>query len=393
MISHRPTWALINLDALRANMRLIKERIGAERRFMGIVKANAYGHGALEVARAAQEEGAAMLGVATVDEAVALRRLGFHLPIIILGPVFPQDSEAILAHHITASLGSLEVARARNSAARKWKPRQSRGRPASRKAGEKIPVHIKVDTGMGRFGFWHEEMPGVLDALKGMRFLHFEGIFTHFSESDAASRAFTLQQLKHFNRVLEMCRARSLDPPIKHAANSGAVLQYPEAWFDIVRPGIILYGLYPSMEVPRTLSAQAGLKIHPVMTLVSKVVLLRDVGRGRYLSYARTYRTKSRRRIATIPIGYGDGYPRQLSNRGYMIIRGQKAPIVGRVTMDQILLDVTTIPKVAVGDDVLIYGKRGKDYIPIEEVAASIGAISYELVCAVTQRVPRVYDF
>jgi alanine racemase len=371
MIAHRPTRALVDLDAYRENIQLVKKRIGPERGIVAVVKANGYGHGMLEIARAALDEGAAMLGVATVDEAVMLRRLGFHLPVIILGPIFPKDSEAILAHDITASIGSLEVARALDRTARTWK--------------KKPRVHVKVDTGMGRFGFWHEEMPGVLDALKRLKGVVFEGIFTHFSESDGRSRIFTLEQLRQFRRVLELCRAKSLEPPIKHAANSGAILQFPEAFFDLVRPGIMLYGLLPSLEVSRTLNIQ------PVMTLVSKVVLVRDVRRGRYLSYARTYRTKSRRRIATIPFGYGDGYPRAFSNRGYVIIRGRKAPIVGRVTMDQILVDVTRIPNVAVGDDVLIYGRQGKHYIPIEEVAASIGSISYELVCAVTQRVPRVY--
>lgn len=367
---HRPTVAVIHLDAIRKNIRAIQRKIGKTRQVMAVVKARGYGHGMVETARAAIEGGAQQLGVATVDEAVELRAHGFGLPILMLGAVFPGDAEVVVRKRISVALGSLEVARALDRAARRQ--------------GRKASVHVKVDTGMGRFGFWHEEWKRVLPELMRRRHLRFDGLFMHFSDSDGKSPSYTKWQLQNFRLVLQECNRVGFKPAKIHAANSGAILQHPEAHFDLVRPGITVYGLYPTPVVERTVV------LHPAMTLLSRIALVRTVGKGRYVSYGRTFKAPNRMRIATVPVGYGDGYPRSLSNQGIMIVRGRRVPIVGRVCMDQVLLDVTRVGA-EVGDEVLIYGKKGTAHLPIEEIAEMIGTIPNEIVCEVGNRVPRVY--
>lgn len=368
---HRPTVAVIHLNAISRNIRAIQRKIGKKRHVMAVVKARGYGHDMVEAARAAIQGGAAELGVATVDEAVELRAQGIRLPILMLGPVFRSDAEVVVRKRISVALGSLDLARSLDRAA------QRQGRRAS--------VHVKIDTGMGRFGFWHEEWKKVLPELVRYAHLRFDGLFTHFSDSDGKSPSYTKWQLRNFRSVLEQCQHVNFRPGKIHAANSGAILQHPEAYFDLVRPGITVFGLYPTPVVERTVV------LHPAMTLLSRIVMIRNVGKGRYTSYGRTFKAPRRMLIATVPIGYGDGYPRSLSNRGVMIVRGRRVPIVGRVCMDQVLLDVTRVPRAEVGDEVLIYGKKGTAHLPIEEVAETIGTIPNEIVCEVGERVPRVY--
>jgi alanine racemase len=359
---HRPTVAVIHLDAIRKNIRAMQRKIGKARQVMAVVKARGYGHGMVETAQAAIDGGAQQLGVATVDEAVELRAQDFRLPVLVLGPSFAGDAEEVVHRRISVALGSLDVARALDRTA------QRQGRKAS--------VHVKVDTGMGRFGFWHEEWESVLPELM---------LFTHFSDSDGKSPSYTKWQLRNFQRVLEQSQRAGFRAAKIHAANSGAIFQHPDAYFDLVRPGITVYGLYPTPVVERTVV------LHSALTLLSGIVLIRSVGKGRYVSYGRTFKAPRRMRIATVPIGYGDGYPRSLSNRGFMIVRGQRVPIVGRVCMDQVLLDVTRVPGAGVGDEVLVYGRKGSAHVPIEEIAEMIGTIPNEVVCALGERVPRLY--
>ncbi len=368
---HRPTVAVIHLNAISRNIRAIQRKIGKKRHVMAVVKARGYGHGMLEAARAAIEGGAAELGVATMDEAVALRAQGIRLPILMLGPVFRSDAEVVVRKRISVALGSLDVARSLDRAARRQ--------------GRRAGVHVKIDTGMGRFGFWHEEWKKVLPELVRYAHLRFDGLFTHFSDSDGKSPRYTKWQLRNFQCVLEECQHVGFRPGKIHAANSGAILQHPDAHFDLVRPGITVFGLYPTPVVERTVV------LHPAMTLLSRIVMIRNVGKGRYISYGRTFKAPRRMRVATVPIGYGDGYPRSLSNRGVMIVRGRRVPIVGRVCMDQVLLDVARVPGAEVGDEVLIYGKKGTAHLPIEEIAETIGTIPNEIVCEVGGRVPLVY--
>ncbi len=371
MIFYRPTVASISLDAVRQNVRAIQARVGEGCLVMAVVKANAYGHGMIEVAEAALDAGAQWLGIATVDEAIALRKTGIDTPVLILGPTFPADAETLVANDISVAAGSLEVARALGRAARKLKKRAL--------------IHVKVDTGMGRFGFWWKNLIPLLANLKRVRGIRLEGCFTHFATSDVRDPAYTRLQHNRFKRLLTAARRENIRFDIIHAANSGAILQHPDTFYNMVRAGVMMYGMLPDPQTMPTVP------LLPVMTLTTKIVEIRTQPKGRSLSYGCTYKTLHKSRIAILPIGYGDGYSRKLSNRGEVIIRGRRAPIVGRVCMDQTLVDITNIPAARIGDDVLLWGTWGKDTLKVEEVAKWIGTITYEVTCALGCRVPRIY--
>ncbi len=448
----RPTRAIVNLRNYQGNLRGIRRRIGRRCRVMAVVKAQGYGHGMLECARAAAEIGVKWFGVATVDEALMLKqevtanwhqmeeekheareerkeaidhrqqatgewretkgkKQNFELGqskssrlmpeeedavrILVMGPTFPADAEVLVENGIDVAVGSLAVAKALNKAAGKRQKisgnRQeeigNRGQLA-RVQGQgkwKARAHLKVDTGMGRFGFWFEDVPKIIEELKKLENIEWVGLMTHFSESDSPNFSYTRWQIKNFNWLIKECELRGFRPQLIHAANSGAILQHPDAYYDMVRAGIMSYGMLPDVRTRRTID------IKPVMILLTRIINVREFPAGRYLSYGRTYQTKRRTRVGILPLGYGDGYPRHFSNCGYVIVRGKKAPVVGRVCMDQVLIDITRIPEAQLGDEVLVYGQKGKDYIPIEDVAHRIGTISYELTCRLTARVPRIY--
>jgi alanine racemase len=238
---------------------------------------------------------------------------------------------------------------------------------------------------MGRFGFWWEDVPPLFDTLLGFRHVKWEGLMTHFSESDVRSKKYTKWQISNLEQLREQCKAAGFKPAIVHAANSGAVLQHPDAFYDLVRPGIMTYGLLPDPVCARTID------IKPVMTLMTRIIQVREFPRGRYLSYGRTYQTKQKTRVGILPMGYGDGYPRHLSNKGYVMVHGRKAPVIGRVCMDQVLIDISRIPRADTGSEVLVWGKKGRNTVPLEEISSMIGTITYELTCQVTPRVPREY--
>ncbi len=370
---HRPTHAVIDLAAYQSNLKAIQRCVGRERKIIAIIKSNAYGHGMLECAHAGWDIGIRWFGVATVDEALTLRRESRfdRGRILLLGPTFPADASALVSNNIDVAVGSLKVARALDRAAKKY--------------DTIARAHLKVDTGMGRFGFWCKDVPPILQDLAALKSVEWVALMTHFSESDVSSREYTRLQLKNFAHVIKECKERGFKPCFIHAANSGGVLQHPDSFYDLVRPGIMTYGLYPDTQTRHTI------ELKPVLTLLTKIVEVREFPSRRYLSYGRTYQTRRRTKVGLLPLGYGDGYPRALSNKGYVIVRGKKAPVIGRVCMDQVLIDISRIPDAGVGDEVLVYGKKGRHHVPIEELAHTIGTISYELTCQLTPRVPRLY--
>jgi alanine racemase len=365
----RATRAVIHLSNLRHNIRLIRShvtRLAPERAPMlcVAVKADAYGHGIAEIGRTAVEEGVDYLAVATVDEAVALREADVAAPVLIYSLPIPEELTAIVEYRLTPLVGDRALVRMLAEEAKRQ--------------GRRIPVHVKIDTGMGRIGCTPEEAPELAEAVDQSAWLHLEGISTHFPVSDIADRAFTLEQVRIFQAAAEATRRRGIDPGILSAANSGAALTSPESYFDMVRPGILVYGYYPSHEQERSLA------VRPVMELQSQLVFVKKVPAGTGISYGLTHRT------GTVPIGYGDGYSRLLSNRARMLVNGKSVPLVGRVCMDQCMVDLGPEPAGKLYDRVVLFGPdpTGPD---AEELAGLIETITYEVTCAVSKRVPRLY--
>jgi alanine racemase len=367
----RPTIAEIDLNAIRANVETIRLRIGPRPRIIATVKANAYGHGAVPVSKAVLEAGANELSVATIEEAIELREAGIQAPILMLGVLTPDAIPEILSVNVIPTVCDEAFA-------------AELSRFAVGKGAE-VPVHVKVDTGMGRIGVKAEEAPGLVAEIARMPGLRVEGIFTHFACSDDEDKSFSRHQIAEFSKIDDALKRIGVKTPVSHAANSAAIIDLPDATFDAVRPGIMIYGLYPSPAM------RSRIVLKQAMTLKTKVVFMKRVEPGVTISYGRTFAAKRRSLIATIPIGYADGLNRLLSNKGKALVRGRRAPIAGRVCMDQTMLDVTDIPGASVGDEVVLYGRQGEEMISIESVAGQIGTISYEVVCAVSARVPRVY--
>ena len=363
----RPTIAEIDLDAIAFNFGQIRKLVGPDIKICPAVKADGYGHGAVEVSRTVLEAGAEMLGVATIEEADELRRAGIRAPILLLGCILPDQIPEAVRYDLTVAVCDHSSAAALSHEAQA--------------ADRRVKVHIKVDTGMGRIGVQPEEAVALaLDASK-MPGLEIEGIFTHFPCADE-DLGFTYQQIMEFQETCRAIEDAGVHIPLRHAANSGAILNVPESYLDMVRPGIMLYGLYDSTS---------RIELRQSMTLKTRIVFIKELPPGKTVSYGRTFTTAQRTLVATIPIGYADGYNRLLSNRASALVRGKRVPVIGRVCMDQTMLDVTDVPGVSPGDEVVLYGKHGNECIRIEEIAALLGTISYEVVCAVGKRVPRVY--
>ncbi|MCE5198265.1 MAG: alanine racemase [Armatimonadota bacterium] len=366
----KPTYAEVDLSAVRYNIKGVRERVGPHVRIMPAVKANGYGHGAVQVSQACINAGADTLCVSCVEEAIELREASIDVPILILGCSVPSAIDDIVRYDIISTVCDTQYAQLLSAAAVK----QSKS----------ARIHIKVDTGMGRIGL---QPCNVLDTARALSILPnvvIEGAFTHFPCSDESDKLFTLSQIDKFSRLVAELRKSGIDISIAHSSNSGGILAFPEADFNAVRPGIMTYGYYPSDEVARTIP------IHEVLTLKTHVVFLKDMDSGATVSYGRTHHVKRHSRVATLPVGYADGYSRLLSNRGEAAIRGIRVPIIGRICMDQCLVDVTDVPGVSVGDEVVLYG-GGYDYLSVAKIAETIGTISYEVLCNIGMRVPRVY--
>ncbi|MFH0877295.1 MAG: alanine racemase [Candidatus Omnitrophota bacterium] len=370
MPHYRPSWVEVDCAALAHNFRLIKKRLLPGTKIMAAVKANAYGHGIVEVARSLVRSGADYLGVACVDEALVLRRHGIKGAILILGAFLKGDAQAIVRHEITATVADLELAKHLNQAGRRQK--------------KKVKVHVKIDTGMGRLGIWHEEAEEFILALCGLEYLCLEGLYTHFPSADC-DEAFTRSQVMAFCAVIDQLECRGVRIPLKHTANSMAIIGFKDTHFNLVRPGLALYGLHPKEEL------LGRIDLRPVLSFKTKIVFLKKVPKGRSISYGRTYVTKKATTIATLPVGYGDGYNRLLSNKGKVLIKGHLCPIVGVVCMDQTMVDVGSLENIRLEDEVVLIGAQGKHAIRTEDIAKLCDTIPYEVVCWISSRVPRIY--
>jgi alanine racemase len=368
-----PVWAEIDLDALASNLSEVRRLTIPTAKILAVVKANAYGHGAVEVSRTVLAGGADWLGVARLDEGLTLREAGIEAPILILGYLPPEQSADVVRSRLSQAVYTSEMALALAEAASAQ--------------GTRAKLHLKIDTGMGRIG-WVAGPGAVREILilARNRHLEVEGIFTHFAAADLADKAYTKEQLAKFTMLIEELRRNGLEIPIKHAANSAALMEMPETHLDLVRAGIILYGLYPSDEVDHS-----RIKLLPVMSLKAKVAYVKEVPAGFKVSYGCTHSTENNTTIATLPLGYADGYSRLLSSKGCALLHGRRAPVIGRVCMDQVMVDVGHIPGTAVGDETVLIGRQGDQEITTDEIAGLLGTINYEVVCMVSHRVPRVY--
>jgi alanine racemase len=366
-----PTWAEVDLDAVRANLGLVRGLVPRGTKVLLTVKADAYGLGATVLAREALGAGVEMLGVATLHEAMELRLAGIAAPVLILSPSLEEEADDIVGHDLRATVGTIEMARALSSA-------------AARTARIAV-VHVEVDTGMGRAGVPLAAAPAFLDAVARLSGLALEGIYTHFPVSNENDVEFTRAQAERFAALVASTRAAGLAVPLAHAANSAALLNAPFAHFDMVRPGLLAYGFNPLA------SRAAPIPLSPAMSLKSRVLQVRDIATGDSISYGRTFVARRPSRIAVVGIGYGHGYSRLLSNRGSVLVGGARAPIVGRVTMDMTMADVTSIHSVAPGAEVVLFGRQGGAEISVDEVAALQHTVSYEVTSVIGRRVARLY--
>ena len=375
MKKYRRVHADIDLDAVQFNFDQMSKNIPQGTKIMAVVKTDAYGHGAVPLASFMEPcEKLWGFATATVDEAVELRQAGIKKPILILGYTFPECYTHIVKNEIRQTIFTLDMAKALSNEA----VRQNK----------KAYIHIKLDTGMGRIGYQNaKEAAADAEKISKLPMLEIEGVFTHFANADASSQENTLRQLEKFDEMIVAMEAVGVTFSLKHCANSAGIIELTERKFDLVRAGIISYGLWPSDEVKKDV-----VQLKPILSLKSHVVYVKEVGPGCAVSYGSTWVAKEKRKIATIPIGYGDGYPRSLSNKGYVLIKGCKAPIVGRVCMDQMMVDVTDIPEeIRVGDRVTLIGQDGDLTITAEEIGDLSGRFNYELVCDLGNRIPRIY--
>lgn len=373
-LGKRPTWAEIDLDALALNFRRVRERVGPDVKVMAVVKANAYGHGAVTCAQRLSAEGADWFAVAMPEEGIELRRAGVAQPILSLGGFWRGQEQLCLKDSIVPVVYRLDMIEA-----------------LDRAAGEAqvlADVHLKIDSGMGRLGVRYDEINDFADALGAFKHIRVNGVMTHFAAADNPELdCFTDEQVARFRRAVETLRERGHRPSYEDMANSAGTFAHPSSWGNMVRPGGVLYGLWrdilpPASELPRLL---------PVMSLRSRITLLKRVPKGETLGYGCTFEASRETLVATLPIGYNDGYVRALSNRGRAIVRGCYTPVVGRISMDLTLLDVTDVPGVALNDRVTLLGEDDSLSITAEEIAKTAGTLSYEITCGISARVPRNY--
>lgn len=368
----RPTWAEVDLDAIAHNTAQLRRLTNPAAKLMAVVKADGYGHGAVKVAETALQNGAQWLAVAVLEEALALRQAGITAPILVLGYLQPGQADTAAVYDLRLTVYDLDSARALDQ----W----------GRALGRQVNIHVKVDTGMGRIGLQPDEVVPFMQAVGELKGLHLEGLFTHFATADEADRSFTERQFATFQRVLAQVEGAGITVPIRHAANTAALIVHPQTHLDMVRAGIALYGLPPSGQV------EWPVELRPAMTWKTRISHFKTVPEGTPISYGRTYRTsREDERIATLPVGYADGYSRRLSNTGRVLVGGTVCSVVGQVCMDQIMIRVPEDTPVGVGDEAVLMGRQGAAVISADDLAAQLGTIAYEVVCAVGKRVPRIY--
>lgn len=367
----RPTSVIIDTGALKHNFFRLRELISDKTGIMAVVKANAYGHGDVEVARALEPLGCGFFGVAMAEEGARLRASGITRPIVVLGGVYTGQVEDAIALDLTPVVFDLETARLIDERAKK--------------SGLVKNVHVKVDTGMGRIGLLPGEVAPFFEALKGFGNIAVEAVLSHFAEAENEDKEFSKRQLEVFFGILDTVRRLGFAPRYIDMANSAAAVDYRDARFNLIRPGIMLYGSYPAAR----LAGKIALK--PVMSVKTRIVTLKRVPAGFPVSYGRTFVTRRESVIATLPIGYADGFPRRLSGKADVLVRGRRAPVAGTVCMDMTMCDVTDAPGASVGDEVVVMGSQDDESITVEEIAGKAGTISYEIFCGISARVPRIY--
>jgi len=368
----RPTFAEINLDNFIFNLNQLKNKLGANTKLMAVIKANAYGHGALKISRVALNNGADSLGVALLEEAMELKEEGINAPILVFGYISSFDLEKAIERKIRQTVFSYQQA-------------LSISRAALNQNKEAL-IHIKIDTGMRRIGFWPERKSlEEIEEIYRLPGIKVEGFYTHFACAEKEDKSYTQEQMHRFLTFTKALKEKGFEPGLLHTANSAALIDLPSTHLDLVRPGIALYGLYPSF------TQREKIELKTVLSLKSEIIQLKVVPAGSGISYNHTFRTSHQSIIATLPIGYADGLNRRLSNKGEVLVKGKKVPIVGAICMDQCLIDVSSINDVEVGDEAVLLGTQGREIITADEIADRLGTISYEVLTSISNRVPRLY--
>ena len=377
--SVRPTWAEISLSVLRENFRAVQAYVGPRVTVCAVIKADAYGHGATPCALALEAAGAKWLGVTTTDEGMPLRSAGVRNRILLMTGFWRGEEEEVVRQNLTATVWEPWHVEVLNDA-------------AQRLGAARQPIHLKIDTGMARLGVTLADLPSLCRVIQRASHVVLEGVSTHFASSEAADAPETQLQIENFDRALRIVKDAGFSPALCHMDNTGGILSRPDSWRDMVRPGIALYGYtLPLRGAVTSADRRAAPRVQPVLSWRTRIISIRQFAPGQAIGYGGTYKTTAPSRIAVLPVGYADGYRRALSNRGRVIIRNAYAPIVGAVSMDLTLVDVTNIPGVAEGDDALLIGSRGSLSVDAAELAELSGTVPYEILCGISKRVPRVH--
>ena len=364
-----PVWIEVDLGAIRHNYQQVRQYVGPRQKILTVIKANAYGHGLLPVAQTLLAAGADLLGVASVAEGVALRRAAVGGKVFVMGQLLPDEAPLVVAHDLTQSVSDEAGAQAlAQAAAVQEKP---------------VAVHLKIDTGMGRYGVWLEEAVPLFRKLGRLPGLKTEGVFTHFSSAGRNLQA-TQEQLSRFSRCIEDLNGAGLDAGIRHAANSAALLKFPESRWDLVRTGLLIYGASPVLQ-------DLPLELKPALSLKSRVRFIKKIQPGQTVSYGGTWKAERPSWVATLPVGYAHGYTRALSNKAELLIRGRRVPVIGRITMEDLMADVTQVPETAIGDEAVLIGRQGGETITAEELARHARTIPYEILVGLSPRISRIY--
>ncbi len=365
-----PVWIEVDLQAIRDNFRQIRRHVAPRVKLLTVIKANGYGHGLLPVAQALSEAGADFLAVASVVEAVALRRSGVGAKILVLGQCLPEEAPLAVEHRLIQAVGDEPVTRALSQAAVR--------------ADKPAAVHLKVDTGMGRYGVWHEEAAPLLKRIADLPGVQTQGVFTHLAMAGQSAEA-TEEQLSRFSALLGELEREGLPAGLRHAANSVGLIRFPESHWDMVRTGLLVYGCSP-------IKGGHPLDLRPALSLKSQVRFLKTVAAGRTVSYGGTWQAQRPSRVATVPVGYAHGYMRALSDKAELLVRGRRAPVIGRITMEDLMCDVTDIPGVEVGDEAVLIGRQGEEQVTAEELARAARTIPYEILVGLSPGIPRFYQ-
>ena len=374
----RPVWVEINLNNIKHNYKLLRKSVPDEVLICPVVKADAYGHGIIPVSRVLQKLGTDRLAVALPGEGKELREAGFKLPIHVLGEVLPSQVSVLIDQDLIPTVCKMNTAEKLQRLAAKHKIKKK--------------VHVKVDTGMGRIGLYPDQAPAFIKKIRSFNNLQLEGLITHFASADEEDKTYTYEQWSSFQELIDLLEDEGIQIPLHHVGNSAVILDLPEKMYlDMLRPGIMLYGLYPSSAAKENDRFLTGSSLRPVLSWKARIIYLKEVPPGTPISYGTTYITEKKTKVATIPLGYADGFSRLLSNRGQVLVKGQEAPVIGRVCMDQFMVDVTGIKGVQTGDEVTLIGSQGEKKITADDMAAVTETINYEVVCNISDRIPRVH--